>query len=402
MSIQDFKYSGCLSALRASKWHFPLLNVAWEQSIRIVCLSMKKLITESSELASLINESSLRVAEGLQLDLSPSPNNRPQNDILSATPQIFPHEIPQQEIFKLSNIFNYESILRLNDLSQKLFSQEDVKFDIIVHHPLHFQIIREVCGYKHSEFVISNMVATGFATSGGKTKSEFLKTDDGRFIAKTIEEVEFQDFKAFIPNYTRYVTRTAILKRPTVLSKILGLFEVKVSNESSKYLIVMENIFYGLKDKNLKTYDLKGSQTNRLGLKDIKGQTLLDTNFRLERNGDPLTFVSPNVDFFQALENDSNFLSKQNVIDYSLFLVIGTDSKTVKVGIIDYLREYDLKKRFEELYKRFRGFGTNPTIVAPDEYKSRFLTMMEQYFVEIDHHQYGKSEYPADNIFQMN
>jgi hypothetical protein len=47
----------------------------------------------------------------------------------------------------------------------------------------------------------------------------------------------------------------------------------------------MENIFYGISDVNL-VYDLKGSEVrrwNRLG----KG-TLLDTNFRIDRNAEPL------------------------------------------------------------------------------------------------------------------
>ena len=56
----------------------------------------------------------------------------------------------------------------------------------------------------------------------------------------------------------------------------------------------MQNIFFGLSG-NLKVYDLKGSEVNRLNLpqneedKNITGQ---DTNFKIDRNYEPL-IISP-------------------------------------------------------------------------------------------------------------
>ena len=48
----------------------------------------------------------------------------------------------------------------------------------------------------------------------------------------------------------------------------------------------MENIFYGMSGDIL-TYDLKGSGVNRWNKK-TGAQTLLDTNYRIDRNGEPL------------------------------------------------------------------------------------------------------------------
>lgn len=52
------------------------------------------------------------------------------------------------------------------------------------------------------------------------------------------------------------------------------------------YYIAMENLFYGMDSNNLTVYDLKGSEAKRWKKK--RGKTLLDTNFIIEQNGEPL------------------------------------------------------------------------------------------------------------------
>jgi hypothetical protein len=47
----------------------------------------------------------------------------------------------------------------------------------------------------------------------------------------------------------------------------------------------MENIFNGISDKNI-VYDLKGSELRRWNEKG--SGTLLDTNFRIDRNAEPI------------------------------------------------------------------------------------------------------------------
>lgn len=47
----------------------------------------------------------------------------------------------------------------------------------------------------------------------------------------------------------------------------------------------MENLFYGL-NEDILVYDLKGSEAKRWNRKN--GKTLLDTNYLIDRNGEPL------------------------------------------------------------------------------------------------------------------
>ena len=88
-------------------------------------------------------------------------------------------------------------------------------------------------------------------------------------------------FKKFASEYFKHLMKEG---KPTLLCKILGMFEV---NESGYYL-VMENLFLGMNRSDLAVYDLKGSETNRWERDTKKNNVLLDTNFKIDRNSEPL------------------------------------------------------------------------------------------------------------------
>ncbi len=83
--------------------------------------------------------------------------------------------------------------------------------------------------------------------------------------------------------------------KPSLLVKILGMFEIREKN-SSGYYLVMENLYMGMGNiSDLNVYDLKGSETNRWETK--KKRVLLDTNFKVDRNGEPLPVARENFWF---------------------------------------------------------------------------------------------------------
>lgn len=64
---------------------------------------------------------------------------------------------------------------------------------------------------------------------------------------------------------------------------------MRVGKEEKKYVMIMEGITFGLKiNEHIKIFDLKGSKMNRFRRTNIRANTNLDTNYLLERNGDPL------------------------------------------------------------------------------------------------------------------
>jgi len=83
-----------------------------------------------------------------------------------------------------------------------------------------------------------------------------------------------------------------------------------------------------------------------------------------------------------AINNDSLYLAKHSIIDYSLFVAINPINKTVRVGIIDYIQQYTFKKVMESAVKSATS-TEDPTIISPDAYKKRFRLAMDKYFIAL-------------------
>ena len=82
----------------------------------------------------------------------------------------------------------------------------------------------------------------------------------------------------------------------------------------------------------------------------------------------------------KCLINDSLFLSKCGIIDYSVLLIINIDDHILRVGVIDYIQQYTIFKFFEtKIKKAFEK--ENPTIISPLDYKERFLRALNKYFI---------------------
>ena len=73
----------------------------------------------------------------------------------------------------------------------------------------------------------------------------------------------------------------------------------------------MENCQYFISNPKNEViiYDLKGSTLNRFSNNIKRNTTRVDTNFKLERNGDPLYLRSEKInDFFDIIYRDTFFL----------------------------------------------------------------------------------------------
>lgn len=81
-----------------------------------------------------------------------------------------------------------------------------------------------------------------------------------------------------------------------------------------------------------------------------------------------------------AIQNDSLFLYKQNIVDYSLLAIIDKENKRIRVGILDYMQHYTFEKQIETAIKRILT-KEDPTIISPEQYKMRFTEEMAKYFV---------------------
>lgn len=127
-------------------------------------------------------------------------------------------------------------------------------------------------------------------------------------------------------------------------------------------------------------YDFKGSVTRRFSKPPI---IPLDINYLIDRQSQPI-FCKDNV--LKNLSSTLDYLSENNVIDYSLILVVEIensedyylDGSRFQIGIVDYMREFGAGEWVENMIK-----GPQATVVEPNTYKTRMLRNLKKYFTQI-------------------
>ena len=258
----------------------------------------------------------------------------------------------------------------------------------------HFDAFRRICNCGDN-FIQSLSRCVKWDSSGGKSGSGFLKTLDDRFVIKELSHSELDAFIKFAPSYFEYMAQAMFHDLPTALAKVFGFYQIQVKNSlsgSRSYkmdVIIMENLFY--EKKTSRIFDLKGSMRNRhVEQTGKENEVLLDENMVEYIYESPIHVREYDKKLLRAsLWNDTLFLAKMNVMDYSLVVGIDNDNYTLVVGIIDFIRTFTWDKKLESWVKEKGLVGGSssivkqPTIVTPKQYKNRFREAMERYILMV-------------------
>ena len=264
------------------------------------------------------------------------------------------------------------------------FAEGSAKMLCKVFYAEQFDAVRRKCGV--SERIVESLSrCMKWDSKGGKTKSVFLKTLDDRFVLKSLSQIETQAFLRFAPAYFRIMSESLFHELPSVIAKMLGFYQIIIKNpatgvEFNWFLLVMENLFYDRSPTRI--FDLKGSMRNRrIQSTGEQNEVLLDENMVEFIYESPLFTREHSKKLLRAsVWNDTLFLSRQNVMDYSLMIAIDENRKELVVGIIDCIRTYTWDKKLETWIKD-RG-KNRPTVTSPKEYKSRFREAMGRYVLQ--------------------
>ncbi|KAJ6515534.1 hypothetical protein C8R45DRAFT_1067124 [Mycena sanguinolenta] len=266
-----------------------------------------------------------------------------------------------------------------------------LKFSCTVYYAKQFDNLRKKCGID-DVFLKSLSRSANWAAEGGKSKSNFWKTADDRFIIKTLVNAwnvaDLQVLIELAPSYFRYMDATA--SKATVLAKLIGFYTIEIRSletgnvQSKADLLVMENLFYD--QKIAKTFDLKGIQGRKVKssasgtAKDVK--TLFDGEW-IEGQQRTLTLVRPHskVVLNEAIKSDAEFLAKSNIMDYSLLLGVDQERKQIACGLVDTIGSYTFAKTLEYKAKQGLNSGKEVTVIPPAEYQERFVSALEGYFL---------------------
>ncbi|KAH6853591.1 hypothetical protein B0I37DRAFT_420571, partial [Chaetomium sp. MPI-CAGE-AT-0009] len=277
-----------------------------------------------------------------------------------------------------------KSLLRSTGMHVKYqFTEGAARMTCQIFYAEQFDALRRKCGVG-DRFVESLSRCLKWDSKGGKTKSVFLKTQDERFILKSLSPSETSSFLRFAPDYFSIMSEALFHDLPTVIAKMFGFFRIFIKNpltntEIKLDLLVMENLFYDRCPS--RTFDLKGSMRNRkIQSTGEQNEVLLDENMVEYIYESPLFSREHSKRLLRAsVFNDTLFLAKQDVMDYSLMVAVDEVKKEISVGIIDCIRTYTWDKQLESWIKNrgFAGGGRNrPTVTSPREYKSRFREAM--------------------------
>jgi 1-phosphatidylinositol-3-phosphate 5-kinase len=217
-----------------------------------------------------------------------------------------------------------------------------------------------------------------------------MKSRDDWLVIKKLSQVELDALVIFSPEYFEYMSQALFNNLPTILAKIFGFYHISYKNATTKKttkmdIMVIENLFFERRD--LKIFDLKGSIRNRhVQSTGKQNQVLLDKNLLEFIYESPLLIREHSKKILKAsIYNDTLFLSKLNVMDYSLLVGLDEASNELVIGIVDLLRTFTWDKKLESWVKEtgLLGGGSEPTIVTPRQYKNRFREAMDRYFVMV-------------------
>jgi 1-phosphatidylinositol-3-phosphate 5-kinase len=263
------------------------------------------------------------------------------------------------------------------------FDNRGVRAQCKIFYAESFDAIRRKTGVAE-RFVESLSRCLKWDSKGGKTKSLFLKTLDDRFVLKSLSAIEVNAFFKFAPDYFAFTHATLFNGLPSVVAKMLGLFQVTIRNPESGmefnwFMLVMENLFYDRQPN--RRFDLKGSMRNRkIQSTGERDEVLLDENLVDIIFEKPIFVREHTHKLLKAsVWNDTLFLSKQNVMDYSLMAGFDDEAREIIVGIIDCIRTYTWDKKLETWIKD-RGKG-KPSVIQPRDYRSRFRVAMGKYIL---------------------
>ncbi|KAL5338418.1 hypothetical protein BJX70DRAFT_398746 [Aspergillus crustosus] len=286
------------------------------------------------------------------------------------------------------------------------FQEGQAKMMCKVFYAEQFDALRKKCGVA-DRIVESLSRCAKWDSKGGKTNSLFLKTLDDRFILKSLSTIETQAFLKFAPAYFQIMSEALFHELPSAIAKMFGFYQVVIKNPATNteynwFLLLMENLFYDRVPTRI--FDLKGSMRNRkVQSTGERNEVLLDENMVDFIYETPLFAREHSKKLLsQSVWNDTLFLGRQNVMDYSLMIAIDESRSELVVGVIDCIRTYTWDKKLESWIKDrgFAGGGKNrPTVTSPKEYKSRFREAMARYVLQAPScwHQFQASRYtPAD------
>jgi hypothetical protein len=261
--------------------------------------------------------------------------------------------------------------------------------------------------------------------SGGRGNNSLFRSWDKKLIIKTIDKNE----KNILINKMLEEYHSRMRDTKSISSHIYGVFKIEIGDKGKTTVMLQRNMNDLFLDSNILTFDLKGSTVDRQSIKEEEINLNKKTLFNKYKNiilkdvdlkiTDIKILLNPydGKNILLSICNDSIFLQKYDVTDYSLLIFVNKYNKKnvekhignprimpsadnnyiFNFSIIDYLGTFNLEKKGEKLMKNFVGIfrnskDTNFSVQNPQNYGLRFRKFAKKIIL------YEKEDNDNDNF----
>ena len=247
--------------------------------------------------------------------------------------------------------------------------------------------------------------------TGGRGDNCISTTWDHKFLIKTIDDNE----KNLFINKMLEEYHCRMRDKQSTLSHVYGVFRIELNDKGESNVILQKNMDELELGPNILTFDLKGSTVDRQSIKKedlildkeelmtkyknivLKDVDLSIIDMKIELN------ISKGKILLNSIFNDSLFLEKFGVTDYSLLIFVYNYSENImdkyfwnhrivadvdrkyifNFSIIDFLGTFGLEKRGEKLAKEFVSYikynkDRNFSCLDPLNYGDRFRNFVQK------------------------
>eukprot|EP01117_Protostelium_nocturnum_P016395 TRINITY_DN6491_c0_g1_i1.p1 TRINITY_DN6491_c0_g1~~TRINITY_DN6491_c0_g1_i1.p1 ORF type:complete len:1091 (+),score=342.66 TRINITY_DN6491_c0_g1_i1:185-3457(+) len=250
----------------------------------------------------------------------------------------------------------------------------------------------------------------------GRSGSFFFRTNDGKYLIKTVSYYEHNFLQQILPSYYEHVKSNG----NSLLTRFCGLHSTRRGNEREVYFVIMCNLFDSFFQVH-EQYDLKGSTIGRSvdseGL-DLSQVALKDNDFAANKRRINLG-IEKRAILLEQIEMDVKWLESHGICDYSFLIgyhfltnseeedfglrrstsvssptsqrrlsttlkpksifaeslggILSKDKKEIYfVGLIDILTTFDYKKMTEHFAKSWIYPVDQISAIRAPEYRARF------------------------------
>ena len=260
------------------------------------------------------------------------------------------------------------------DFGDETINKSDyLRIKVVNYAPRSFAYLRQLENIDIDEMIQSFLPKNntqGIKKSQGKSGSFFISTDDNKYMIKSLKSDEIDLIRGgFLSKYIRHIEKT---NNESLLCRLYGMYNIMMAQKQEFLIIVMRNVIGDFKDNTVLQFDLKGSTYKRkanVDMDNAANRVMKDLNFNeIEKN----IMISSNCinKLRDIVKRDSTFLCKNELMDYSLFLIKLNLSKEEAIDIFgENIIEYQ-NKAIKELFNNKNNIinsSKNENLIENDE-----------------------------------